>query len=181
MRLRAPRPRFWVLIMPLILCLTFFTSVANGHLINPQHGSLNVTEDGAYLVISIPASAFRDIDRNLDEAISIAEFNQSRGAILRAVNREVHLSTKANSLVLEGVMFSPEISHEDQNNVTHVVVMGRFSLPETAPATRLQINLFGQGANENFFKILITRGSIETSIKLTPEEPSVALTGLDPR
>ena len=35
--------------------------------------------------------------------------------------------------------------------------------------------------NENFFKILITRGSIETSIKLTPEEPSVALTGLDPR
>ena len=77
-------------------------------------------------------------------------------------------------------MFSPEVSHADQNSVTHVVVMGRFSLPETGHEMRLQIRFFGQGAGENFFKITITRNSIESSIELTREDPSVALLGLQP-
>ena len=164
--------------MPLILCVIFLAPVANGHLINAQHGSLNVVEDGAYLVISIPTSAFRDIDANSDEKISLAEFNQSRGAILSSVIKGVNLSSKNKSYLLKGVLFSPEVSHADQNSVTHVVVMGRFFLPETGPAIRLQINLFGQGAGENFFKITITRNSIESSIELTREDSSVALLGL---
>ena len=43
---------------------------------------------------------------------------------------------------------------------------------------RLQISFFGQGAGENFFKITITRNSIESSIELTREDSSVALLGL---
>ena len=75
-------------------------------------------------------------------------------------------------------MFSPEVSHADQSSVTHVVVMGRFALPDIRAAIWLQINLFGQGGDENFFKIIITRDLIENSIELTPEDPSVALVGL---
>lgn len=167
--------------MPLILCSTFFVPVANGHLINAQHGSLNVVEDGAYLVISIPASAFTGIDENLDEKISITEFNQSRGAILSAVNSGVNLNSEDKSFLLEGLMFSPEVSHADQNSVTHVVVMGRFALPDIRAAISLQIDLFGQGPDENFFKITITHDSIESSIELTPTGPSVALVGLESR
>lgn len=49
-------------------------------------------------------------------------------------------------------MFSPEVSHADQIRVTHVVVMGRFALPDIRAAIWLQINLFGQEAMRIFSK-----------------------------
>ena len=66
----------YLLTLLTVLMLTLsLPQAALAHLMVAQHGSLNIVGDGAFMVLSLPASAFEDIDENGDGDISMIELN----------------------------------------------------------------------------------------------------------
>jgi hypothetical protein len=56
--------------------------LAEAHLMVAQHGTLNVVDDGVFMVLSLPVSAFDGVDDDNDGKVSMLEFNNHRGAIV---------------------------------------------------------------------------------------------------
>ena len=53
----------------LLLCISTIP-VANAHLMVAQQGTLNVVDDGAFVVMSLPISAFSSVDDDGDGKLS---------------------------------------------------------------------------------------------------------------
>ena len=54
-----------------------------------RHGTLNFVDDGAFMVLSLPMSAFEGIDDDGDGKVSMIEFNNHRTGIVGAVRHAV--------------------------------------------------------------------------------------------
>ena len=60
-------------------------TAAQGHLIVDQKGTLNFVDDGAFLVISLPVTAFEGSDDDGDGRLSFAEMARHTAAIQRQI------------------------------------------------------------------------------------------------
>lgn len=67
---------------------------AHAHLMPTQRGTLNVVDDGAFMALSLPVSAFNGVDENGDGdgEWSMIEFNSHRLDISKIVAGGVTLS-----------------------------------------------------------------------------------------
>ncbi|MGL4575528.1 MAG: HupE/UreJ family protein [Burkholderiaceae bacterium] len=153
-------------------------SAAQAHLMVAQHGTLNFVGDGAFMVLSLPVSAFNAVDDDGDGQLSMAEFGAHRAAIGATVIREVKLLDEQGARPLEGIMLS--LSPQDSTPsgpATQLVVMGRFALAPANNSLRFQVGLFGQAASEQTMRVTVTRPSQEQShlLVLTPERSAGAL------
>lgn len=163
------------------LALTFFLAfgqTAYGHLMEAQHGTLNFVDDGAFLVLSLPTSAFPGIDENEDGRVSMIEFNNQRAEIFESVSRSVTLRDAAGLRPLEGVMLSPEIAHDASiESVTQLTVLGRFNLSGSEGLLRLGSELFGQSEKEQSVKMTVTNKTkdLQQELLLTPGASSAVL------
>ena len=54
---------------------------AYAHMMVAQHGTLNVVNEVAFMVLSVPVSAFEGIDDDGDGQLSMEEFTQHRIAM----------------------------------------------------------------------------------------------------
>jgi hypothetical protein len=52
--------------------------LAHAHLMVAQHGTLNIVDDGVFMVLSLPISAFNGVDEDSNGKISMLEFNNHR-------------------------------------------------------------------------------------------------------
>jgi hypothetical protein len=160
----------------LILILTVpMSPSAQAHLMVAQHGTLNIVDDSAFMVLSLPISAFEDVDDDSDGQVSMVEFNNHRAAIVESVGQDVTLSDKEGNLSLQGIMLSPVVPHDAPNDpVSQLIVMGRFALAGAKGALRFQIGLFGKHSDEQLLKITMTRKSDyqEHVFELTPATPA---------
>jgi hypothetical protein len=160
----------------LILILTAPVSPsARAHLMVAQHGTLNIVDDGAFMVLSLPISAFEGVDDDSDGRVSMVEFNNHRAAIVESVGQNVTLSDKEGNLPLQGIMLSPVVPHDaPEDQVSQLIVMGRFSLAGAEGALRFQTGLFGKQSTEQSLKITVTRNSDnhEHVFELTPAKPA---------
>jgi hypothetical protein len=101
---------------------------AQAHLMVAQHGTLNIVDDGAFMVLSLPISAFEGVDDDSDGKVSMVEFNNHRGAIVESVGQNLTLSDKDGNLSLQGIMLSPVVPHDaPEEPLSQLIVMGRFS------------------------------------------------------
>ena len=168
------------------LLAAFFSASANAHLMPAQQGTLNFTDEYAFLVVSLPATAFANLDRDGDGAVTMLEFNRHRAEIAGAVTSGIALVGGARRFRLEGVMLSPVI-HESGPSATldQLTVMGRFTLPEGvdgfefslgfAPDTdrdvEFSLELFGSARNERAVKMTASYRSagLSHSFVLTPD------------
>lgn len=141
-----------------ILANLLFSSTLYAHVMVAQQGTLNIKEDGVYMVISVPVSAFSGIDDDEDGKLSSEEFALHRPAIIKTVQSNIMLKDETAELALKGLMLSPVLSHHAPNEpATQLVVMGRFSLDNANNTLEYQVNLFGKSVDEKKLKITVTR------------------------
>jgi hypothetical protein len=161
-----------VLISKLTLAVIgFFWLPAQAHLMEAQQGTLNIIDDEAFMVLSLPISTFEDIDDNKNGAVSMVEFNDHRSTIIGFVKTRITLSDNEGNIPLEGVMLSPEVF------ISQLVVLGRFALVETNRPLRFHNGLYGQQEAEQVVKITATRqpDGKKYIFELTPEVSSIDL------
>ena len=151
-----------------------------------QHGTLNFVGDGAFMVLSLPVSAFDHIDDDADGELSVAEFTKYRPAIVAAVNANVQLLGEEGPRLLQGMMLSPVVPHDGRQVPTdQLVVMGRFALAgmdtqsgnALSGKLRFHLGLFGNTAEEQLMEMTATRVVEPKKHKfvLTPKQPDVGL------
>jgi hypothetical protein len=149
----------------------FIGQLAHAHLMVAQHGTLNIVDDGAFMVLPLPISAFEGVDDDNNGKISMLEFNNHRGAIVESVRQNVTLSDKQGTGSLQGILLSPVVPHDLTGEpISQLTVMGRFILNDTASALRFQIGLYGRQATEQVLEITATRNrdKQKTVFELTP-------------
>jgi hypothetical protein len=156
----------------LILMLGVLISPSvQAHLMVAQHGTLNFVDDGAFMVLSLPMSAFEGVDDDGDGKVSMIEFNNHRAAIVESIGQNVTLSDKEGHLSLQDIMLSPVVPHDVQNeSISQLTVLGRFVLADAKAELHFQVDLFGKQATEQLLKITATRKSDnqEHVFELTP-------------
>jgi len=128
-----------------VVALTLLSSMnARAHLMVAQHGTLNFVGDGAFMVLSLPVSAFDNTDDNNDGSVSMIEFNRHRSAITDSIGQHVTLSNPEGELHLDGIMLSPVPEHDSTDgSFSQLTVMGRFSLNGTLDTLKFQVQLYG--------------------------------------
>jgi len=172
--------RVTALLLGLMLS-TFVMSHASAHIMAAQRGTLNVKGDGVFMVLSLPVSAFEDIDDDGDGKMSPAEFTKHRSTIYRSVISNIKLTDKKGERPLQGLMLIPTASHDTPKAPTdQIVVTGRYALANVDSSDHneltFNVGLFGIKAEEKLIKITATRTLVsnENSQKfkfvLTPEK-----------
>jgi hypothetical protein len=162
----------------ILILLVLMSPSAQAHLMVAQHGTLNIVDDGAFMVLSLPISAFVGIDDDNDGKVSMIEFNLHRAAIVQSVGQNITLSRKDAILPLQGVMLSPVVPHDDpEDSLSQLIVMGRFSLSGNRGELRFQASLFGEQASEKVMKITVTHKSDSQKhvFEITPVMPAGVL------
>jgi hypothetical protein len=163
-----------VTLLVLIITVPMSPSV-QAHLMVAQHGTLNIVDDGAFMVLSLPMSAFEGVDDDSDGKVSMVEFNNHRAAIVESVGQDVTLGDKEGNLPLQGIMLSPVVPHDAREEpLSQLIVMGRFSLVGAKGALRFQVGLFGKQATEQLLNITATRefDNHEHVFEITPATSS---------
>jgi hypothetical protein len=147
-------------------CLTsslflVLATAAHGHLMGEQKGSLNFNNGGAFLVLSVPVSAFVGVDDDGDGRWSVEEFDQHTNAIKKQIYERVQLRDDLNvATPLQGLLLS--LVHLDHNSTVpanQLMILGRFAVNEDVSSPSLYINLQGRGVNEKIITITATRGA----------------------
>ena len=160
------------------LCVLFISLMmfgeANAHLMVAQHGTLNVVDDGAFMVLSVPVASFSGVDDDGDGLLSNREFERHRSAIAEAVAARVSLKDPEGPLPLQGLMLSPVVSHNAPDGpASQLIIMGRFALGEHRENLRFEPDFYGKLGQEKSLKITATdksRGE-RTVLELSVEQP----------
>ena len=141
----------------LTLCVA---QLAHAHLMVAQHGTLNIVDDGAFMVLSLPISAFAGIDDDNDGKVSMVEFNRHRSVIVESVTQNVTLSDSHGEVHLQDIMLSPVASNDMAvEPLSQLVILGRFPLNEPFSALRFHVGLYGGLTTEQSLKITAMRKS----------------------
>lgn len=155
------------------------TPLAHAHLMVAQHGTLNFVGGAAYMVLSLPISAFPGIDDDKDGNVSMVEFNRHRSEIFEAVRRNIALSSRHGAHPLHGILLSPVQNHHDaQAHLEQLTVMGRFDLADgDTSALRFHVGLFGTEAPEHTLRIAAKcrQQGREHSFQLTSQQQSATV------
>lgn len=151
---------------------------ASAHLMVAQKGTLNFVNDGAFLVLSVPVSAFENIDDNGDKKLSKTEFTKHRPAIVAAVSEKIKLEDKTGPLSLQGMMLSPVASHQSPLLPSEqLIIMGRFQLKDLESKLSFQLRLYGTKLEEQSLAFTATWKSKSQKHKtvLSPKQAKVVL------
>ncbi|MFT5297230.1 MAG: hypothetical protein ACI9YH_003261 [Colwellia sp.] len=162
----------------LLLVNLAFSPISDAHVMVAQHGSLNIVDDGVFMVISLPVTAFKNVDDDNDGKLSAEEFSLHRANIASTVHEKITLSEKGRKITLQGMMLAPVTSHHSlQTPSSQLIVMGRYSLVSPNNDLQFEIDLFGESPAEQRIEITATKKQNESRqiIKLSPQQTNVSL------
>ena len=163
--------RFFLKSVSLFWLITFYSffSQTHAHLIDDNLGTLNITDDGAYLVISLPIEFFKTIN---EDWFSIQAINNHRNEIFEIVKRNITLSNSKRKFGLSGLMLSIETAHKKEMSLPkNLVILGRFESNRDGRFLKFENNLFCETCETDVIKMRVTdkkKGFIDT-FDLTPE------------
>ena len=146
-----------------------FTLQTYAHLIDDNSGTLNITDDGAYLVISLPIEFFKAIS---EEWLSIEAINNDRNEIFEIVKKNITLSNANQVFRLSGLMLSIEPAHEQEMPLPkNLVILGRFESHRDGNFLKFENNLLSESSGAQVIKMRVTYKKIGVShtFDLTPE------------
>lgn len=145
---------------------------AHAHLMEAQRGTLTIVRDGAYMVLSIPVSAFKNMDDDGDGFLSLSERNTHLQEIEAQIRSGVQLTTAQGVLVLEDLIVQSALQADAPTAPTpQLLVLGRFPLATDSTAVKFKWNLYGRKADERQQYITVSRGPETQLLILTPEQP----------
>ncbi|MDC9508080.1 hypothetical protein [Pseudoalteromonas sp. Angola-4] len=147
--------------------------VVYAHLMVAQHGTLNVIDNHAFIVLSLPISAFNNLDDDLNKKVSMDEFNAHKEQISKTIMRGVYLNDHHYKFSLEGLLLNPEVSHTDTNNIEYITITGRYTVPDISAQLKLNVRLFSQNSDLNKYHITATnkQQKMTHQFALTPRTP----------
>lgn len=161
----------------LIVCIAGWLvtlPIAHAHLIVSQRGTLNIVGNGAYMVLSLPVSAFTGIDDNGDRRLSLDELRSHAQSIEAQVQQSVYLVSDQGTHALEGLMLnSSPLDDATTAPAEQILVMGRFPLDPQIKEITFSLSLFGIKTTEQVEQITVTRGSETQLMTLTPQRNQV--------
>lgn len=167
----------WTKLSVFILSIVLISS-SNAHMMLAQHGTLNVVSGGAFMVLSLPVSAFKGVDDDNDGKLSMDEFDTHRLVISKVIKQQVVLSDEQGKCPLQGMILSPVTAHNSFNApVSQLIVMGRFKLNEGYRQLHYQIELFGEKDSEQKFEITATRKAdgVKRSFEIEERSPLITI------
>lgn len=153
----------------LMMCVNMgAVTPAQAHLVAAQKGTLNFAGNGAFLVLSVPVSAFHGVDDDGDGMLSKDELVTHVGVIGQQVNAGVQLLGPTGALSLQLVMLDMEFAETaPAAAATHLVVMGRYQLEAldkgaaiakaASDGLSLRFTLFGNKLGEQVEDVTVTR------------------------
>jgi hypothetical protein len=145
--------------------------VGAAHLMPPQRGTLNLIENGAFIVLSLPASALTGVDDDGDGRLSAAELGAHQAAIREQVIRRVHLSDGAHPASVDFFQLNEEHDSHDPAappGSTHFLVLMKGSFVAAPRELRVETDFWGQLAGEQQLSLRVSRGPAAESAVLTP-------------
>jgi len=169
---------------PLACLLLALTSCAQAHLMPAQKGTINLQGDGAYMVVSLPVSAFEGVDDDGDGAWSAQELGLHGPLIHEQITQHLRLRDARGVLPIDSITLVPTPPDDKPSDpVTHLVVLARFKLAQTLvtdalePAQGLifQASLFGPQEGDRQLNMTISQGAHKQLLLLSPERPEQAL------
>jgi hypothetical protein len=152
--------------------------ISYAHVMVAQHGSLNIVDDGVFMVISLPVTAFKNVDDDNDGKLSNEEFSRHRPSIASTVHEKITLSDKGGKIALQGMMLAPVTSHHSlQTPSSQLIVMGRYTLGSQISELQFGVDLFGVSQAEKIMEVTVTKKQSESRevIKLSPQKKHVSL------
>lgn len=154
---------------------------ALAHMMVAQKGTLNFEGRSAYLLVSLPISAFTDFDDDGDRRMSQREFQLHAQQLQQQLQRGLTMMWEGSKLPLELILLntaSPDATLGAP--ATQMIVMGRYALPKDVTrdgVTSLSfgVGLFGNGPEEDQLDVTFTRLSSSQTLRFTPQTPDRAL------
>lgn len=139
---------------------------AQAHLLPAQNATMNLVDNAAYFVVSVPLSALQGVDLDGDGQLSPAEIDSGRDAITRQFEARFRVTSDGvpGAGRLTWVLPPDDTAHES----AYVVVLHRedFAVPPAHPV--LATDLFGTGAGEAMLTLTATRSGATEVAVLTP-------------
>lgn len=172
---RHPRSHLFRLLLALLIA--GLVSITSAHLMVAQKGTLNLSGNGAYLLLSVPTSALKGVDDNADGLLSAQELSAHSSSITQQLQAGLQLSDPQGSRPLQGLMLnlSPKDSQEGQP-ADQLVVMGRYALSDPNQPLSFRADLWGKSASEQSLSLTITKDlKNEQLLVLTPQQPQTKL------
>ncbi len=153
-----------------VLMLWVCTTSAQAHLMVAQQGTLNMLGDGAFIVLSLPVSAFAGADDDADGMLSIDELQAHQASIFSTVHRGLSVSDETGARPLQGLMVNLASPDESPTAPSaQLVVLGRFALATSGKKLRLRVDIFGTAQGEQTYQIKAIKSSETHWLVLTPE------------
>ena len=176
-----------------VLVCTLMAVPSWGHLMVAQKGTLRFEDERAYLVVSLPVSAFSGLDQDGDGGVTEREFDSHRTEVLAQVQRTVSLQSSSGIIALTDILLSPETTHgavpadnhfrsgaAESALVDQVTVLGIFPLGSSKDELALSIELYGTAVDEQAYEMSVRTS--QTAVRqvrlLTPQFSRAVLTDL---
>ncbi|MBI3716067.1 MAG: HupE/UreJ family protein [Betaproteobacteria bacterium] len=150
-----------------------FPGSASAHLVLSQRGTLNIVDDKAVLVLSVPVAAFRGADDDGDGRLSRVELAAHWAGLEKQATGQIELRDSGGPLPLRSLDISPTAPDDaPAAPVAQIVVLAELSLRTANSPLIFHANLFGASDEERTLAITVNRGIDTQLVLLTPERPS---------
>ena len=139
-----------------LLCFLAFSGAAHAHLLPKQNATMNVVDEAAFFVVSVPVSVLKNVDTDRNGLLSIAEVEAGNQIIRHQFDSRFHVSSegKRGTKVLTWVM-PPQSG--DTADTDYLVIMHRANFEKPPNNPRVETDLFGTKAGEAQMVITATR------------------------
>ena len=164
--------------------LVAWSSCAHAHLMLAQKGTINLQGDGAYMVVSLPVSAFQGVDDDGDGAWSAQELGLHGPLIQEQIAQHLRLGDAQGLRPINSITLVPTPPDDRPSDpVKQVVVLARFPLAHTLasdasePAQGLyfQAALFGPQEGERQLSMTVSQGAHKQLMVFSPERQQQVL------
>jgi hydrogenase/urease accessory protein HupE len=147
---------------------------ALAHLMPAQQGTVTLNGDFAFVVVSLPVSALGGDDTG-DGLLSLKELERNYLAMQKRVTQGVRMADGGEPAHLALVQLMPDEFIRAGAGAAHISTIVRFNFRQPPAHPRIEIDLFGRGADERQFALKAQHGAQAEAVVLTPLRPAHAL------
>ena len=157
----------------MLLLIFASTQYATAHLMVAQKGTLNILDDGAFIVLSIPVSALPASDDDGDGLLSQAELAKHHSNLASDIKRRIKIVDVQGTRELQDMLLSlAPADHAHADSTSQLIITGQFDLAGLDSKANLHVDLFGSLPAERVLDIkAVSSSTIQTqSLSFTPEQ-----------
>ncbi|XPF94375.1 hypothetical protein ACM9HF_20565 [Colwellia sp. RE-S-Sl-9] len=165
----------YALVMVVGIALSALIVLPNqAHTMQAQQGTLDIVGNEVFIMLSLPVSAFKNIDDDRDGNLSQEEFDFHQQSIVNTIKKHITLSDTEGALALQELLIKPILGHSHGRKTEpalQLTLTGKFILKDIHSPLTFYIDLYGKYTKEKSFKITVTRklDNTKQTFELTPQ------------